>query len=81
MHILEAAPNVLIHFTKASFCKAACFGTTEETFKKKKSVGVLIHILTLLKISSGSNYVYVPVKTDTQFCASHSKSSNEDHPD
>lgn len=48
---------------------------------KKKSVGVLIHILTLLKISAGSNYVYVPVKTDTQFCASHSKSSNEDHPD
>lgn len=53
----------------------------KKPLKRKKSVGVLIHILTLLKISAGSNYVYVPVKTDTQFCASHSKSSNEDHPD
>lgn len=45
-----------------------------------KSVSVLIHILTLLKISTESNYEYVPVKTDTQFCSSNSKrSSNEDH--
>lgn len=35
--------------------------------------------LTLSKTSPQSNYVYVPVKTDTQFCSSHSKSSNEEH--
>ena len=80
MHILEAAPNVLIHFTKASFCKAACFGTTEETLKKKKCWCFNSYFDTFENFCR-SNYVYVPVKTDTQFWASHSKSRNEAHPD
>lgn len=46
----------------------------------KKSASVLIHSLTLLKISPQSNYVYVLVQTDTQFCSSYHKCSNEDHP-
>lgn len=63
-----------------SFCKQHILESHKKPLKKK-SVGVLIHILTLWKISAESNYVHVPVKTDTQSCASHSKSGNEDHPD
>lgn len=39
----------------------------------KKGVTILIHVLTLWKISPQCNYVYVPVKTDTHFLSSRSK--------